>query len=512
MTVLIIVVLVMTIVLSDAKRLPNIVLIQADDLGVGMMETEQGFVSGAYIDSIGSICTPRIKKLATKGMYMNRFYSDSPVCSPARYAMMAGIPAGSEYSRIRGNGAIKPNRPGDLIRDHETTIALQLKSIGYNETAFFGKLGFSNHPFEMGYDKFLGAQKHMDAWYAFRDTIDESNGNSSVVTTHEYTPKNTALGIDTFKKESQCHLQGDKCEYIPSVIFNETIKWLREKVDRGEKFFLHFSPRLPHATFRNNMLVPRIDGPIADFTDTPGYTPVMKAVASAVTNYLDPQIGELYEALGDQKNNTLFIITADNGPTVYNGASAKKLFNGPMYNNGKFNGHKRSPMEGGVHIPFLVIYPGKIAPGSSSEHGAMLSDIGATINDIVGLDRHYTWGDATSFLPVLLETNGRAELDTEHEFMRMELSSTSNGNMKSNWGGWFSVIFGDKLQYKRLCNLGEIRPKLINRSMSRREINQACNKYVFDLRKGDLGVRRARVKRSIRAIYEESIVAIQSRV
>lgn len=394
--------------LSIASQKPNIIYILADDLGYG------------DLSSYGQtkFSTPNIDKLAKKGMLFTQHYSGSTVCAPSRSALMTGMHTG--HTVIRGNKEVRPEGQHP-IPDDTYTLAEALKKAGY-ATGAFGKWGLGSpssegDPNNQGFDTFYGynCQRLGHNYYPYHLW---SNQDSIVLA------KNSGNN------------DGD---YGPKLIHQQTLKFLDDHKD--EPFFLYVPSIIPHAElaapeeymekhrgkYSPEKAYKGVDdgpefnlGPYRSQKDT-------HAAFAAMVNLLDDQVGEIMnkvETLGIA-DNTLIIFTSDNGPHEEGGAD-------PDYfeSNGPLKGIKRDLYEGGIRVPMIVSWPGKIKPDSKSDHVSAFWDVFPTVSEIAGIEAPDNL-DGISFLPTLLGT----EQQKEHEYLYWEFHEKGGRQAvrKENW-------------------------------------------------------------------------------
>ena len=361
---------------ENSNRKPNIVLIMADDLGwqeIGVMGQKK-------------IRTPNIDNLATKGMRFNQFYSGSAVCAPSRCNLITGKHGGHAY--IRNNREIK--NKGDIfggqlpLPEGEIGLAKILKSVGYTTGCFgkwgLGAVGTTGDPLNQGFDRFYGynCQRHAHNLYPKYLVNDQEN---------ELLPGNTRSNTGEI--------------YAPQRIADEMLEFVSK--NKQQPFFLYYPTVLPHLPLQ----APKED--IEEYKglwpETPyngrSYQPhpTPRACYAAMISFLDKQIGRLMALLKNLNldRNTIVMFTSDNGSTHLRSQVDYDFFDSV----GPLRGLKGSLYEGGIRVPFIAHWPGKIRSNQQSDHLAANYDLLATIAEIV--DVQITMDtDGTSFLPLLL--------------------------------------------------------------------------------------------------------------
>ncbi|MEO6246806.1 MAG: arylsulfatase [Opitutaceae bacterium] len=374
---------------ADApKQKPNIIIILADDLGYGDVQS--------YNPERGKIPTPGIDKFAAQGMRFTDGHSSSAVCTPSRYSLLTG-----RYSwRSRLQHGILGLFKEPLIAPDRMTIGTLAKQQGYR-TAAIGKwhLGM-DWPFSQEQRKFLvGPTKagqpdeptpeHLAAWQAvFTKPISggpTARGFDTFFGTDApnfppfcFIENNRTLGVPSEFLPRQLKdgslacspgpaLKGWKLEDILPTVGERAAQFITERAAKAEPFLLYLpltSPHTPHAvsdTWRNKSGL----NTYADF--------VMEtdAIISRVLDALDKSGAE---------KNTLVILTSDNGCAPHGAELEAK----GHYPSGPLRGYKSDAWEGGHRIPFIVRWPGVVKPGSVSSQLVSQVDLFATFAEILG--------------------------------------------------------------------------------------------------------------------------------
>jgi uncharacterized sulfatase len=370
---------------ADPQR-PNVVLILADDLGYGDV--------GCYGQQ--RIKTPHIDQLAKEGMRFTDFYAGCTVCAPSRCVLMTGYHMG--HCWVRGNAG-QGNREIQCLRDEDVTVAEVLRPAGY-ATALCGKWGLGEEgtagvPTKQGFNNFYGYlnQHHAHNYYpAYLFRGEERVALANVV------PGSGDFGSGVASK---------KVQYSGDLIAAEALAWVEANKDRP--FFLYFAATLPHANNEGGkagMEVPELGEYAA--TDWP---PQQQAHAAMISR-LDADVGRLLALLKKLKldENTLVLFSSDNGPHREGG-------NDPDFNNsnGPLRGIKRDLTEGGIRVPFIARWPGKIKSGSTSDFVGSFADVLPTFAEIAGASDALPKNlDGLSIAPTLL---GRPADQAQHEYL-----------------------------------------------------------------------------------------------
>lgn len=339
---------------------PNILFLLADDMGYGEL--------GVYGQA--TIKTPNLDRLAAEGMRFTDFYAGCSVCSPSRASLMTGQHMG--HVSIRGNrGNLGNGAWGRIpLKKTEVTLGEMLQQAGY-ETAFVGKwhLGVPENESTWAHGRGFG-HAIQEQWGISKDgmVFDEKvhwfNGTQKSV---RYDPEAHDC-LDEFRT-------------------NFAMDYLKSR-DTSKPFFLFMSYRSPHA----HELYIREKDLYADR----GWPPVERRHAARIT-MLDEQIQRLINHLEEtgELDNTIILYTSDNGPHREKGhdnlffKSAKGL-----------RGYKRDLYEGGVRMPFIAYWRGKIQPGTVSNHIGAAYDFMPTLAALAGVDCPEQ-SDGISLLPEL---------------------------------------------------------------------------------------------------------------
>jgi arylsulfatase A-like enzyme len=402
---------------KEAQK-PNIIYILADDLGYGDLG----------INGQEKIQTPNLDRMAAEGMVFTQHYSGATVCAPSRSSLLTGLHGGHTY--IRGNSEIQPEGQAPLPAE-AYTIAEMMKEAGY-ATGAFGKWGLGmgdteGSPNAQGFDEFLGYLCQRVA--------------------HRYYPKYLWHNRDTF------YLEGNdwtnKVTYAPDVLHEHAKEFIRTHKDKP--FFLYLPYVAPHAELiaPEDTFTRLYEG---KFEETPfgfvnpksvhggndygaenfaieGYAPQAKprTVFAAMVSRLDHQVGEVLDLLQELgiAENTLVIFTSDNGPHKEGGADP--VFFGSA---GPFKGFKRDLYEGGIRVPFIAWWPGKVAANTKTDHISAFWDFMPTMAELAGVEIGHEI-DGISYLPTLLGKKGQQE----HEYLYFEFHELG-GRQAIRKGDW----------------------------------------------------------------------------
>jgi arylsulfatase A-like enzyme len=370
-------------VTDRTKRPPNIVYIMADELGY----FELSCMGHPHIQ------TPNIDRMAAEGMRFTQCLAGSSLCAPTRCTLLTGKHSG--HASVRSNGGGTPLRAGEL------TIGSVLKTQGY-ATGGFGKWGCGGRgstgvPEEHGFDTFLGYYDQVHA--------------------HTYYP--AYLVENSQERPLAGNKGGSKGQtYSQYVIHNAAKKFIRD--NRDKPFFCYLPVTPPHGLFN----IPDEDPAWKIYKDKP-WNESSRRYAAMVT-MLDRQVGEiltLLEELG-LADNTLVMFAGDNGGNDYfRDAGHPRGFHGPNVNprtGVAFRGHKGNLYEGGLRIPMIARWPGRIAKAQVSDHLCYFPDLLPTFAEIAKAEVPNDI-DGISFLPELLGAVAAGRAQAKHEYLYWEL-------------------------------------------------------------------------------------------
>ncbi|MHB8524476.1 MAG: arylsulfatase [Limisphaerales bacterium] len=413
---------------NRAAHAPNIIFILADDLGYGDL--------GCYGQT--KIQTPNIDKLAAEGMRFTQCYAGSTVCAPSRCCLMTGLHTG--HCWIRGNAQV-PLRPDD------TTVAEMLKRAGYR-TAATGKWG-------LGLEGTTGApnQKGFDDWFGY---LDQTHA-------HDYYPE--FLWRNDRKFFLRGNINRQKGDYAPDWFTRVATNFVR--VEAAYPFFLYLAYTIPHA---NNELTRAATNGMEVPSDAPYSSkawPQPERNKAAMITRLDADVGKLMAELKKLKldDNTVVFFSSDNGPHKEGGNDPKFFDSG-----GPLRGIKRDLYEGGIRVPMIVRWPGKIKPGAVSDQVWAFWDFLPTAADIAGVQPP-SGIDGISMAPVL-----RGKPQKSHDFLYWEFHERGS-KQAVRMGDWKAVRLrpGEPLElYDLKSDIGE----KVNVASQHREILEQIEAYL----------------------------------
>jgi len=430
------------------QKPPNIILVLADDMGYGEL--------GAYGQEI--IETPNIDKLAETGMRFTQHYSGAPVCAPARCILLTGMHSGHAY--VRGNdewasrGAVwnydsmfvNPNLEGQRpLPDSITTIAQLLQRGGYT-TALIGKWGLGGPmtesiPNTRGFDFFFGynCQRQAHTYYP----LHLWKNSEKVLLSNENVAPNTKLAKDTDPENPDSYNKFTLNQYSPDLMMREVEGFIDNNADNP--FFLYYATPIPHVPLQADSKwltyyqekLGKEDPYLGDRGYFPNQTP--RAAYAAMISYLDEQVGQIVRQLKEKGiyENTLIIFTSDNGAS-YAGGADTQFFNSNRPFGSEYGRGKGFVYEGGIRVPMIASWPGRISAGSTSDHISAFYDYFPTLADLAGI-KELSSNDGISFLPTL---TGEAN-QQEHDYLYWEFPEY-NGQVAIRDGD-FKFIWKDLL-------------------------------------------------------------------
>ncbi len=376
---------------AQAER-PNIVFILADDLGYGEL--------GSHGQRL--IQTPHLDRMAAEGMRFTQFYAGSTVCAPSRSVLMTGRHMG--HTRVRGNAAVD-KWESQMLLDADVTVAEVLQRAGY-ATGLIGKWGLGEAGSEGAPER-----QGFEYTYAILDQYHAHNNfpafvwrdGRKVSLPNDLVPVGTVPGTGYSK---------NRVAYAGDLFAGEAAAFIER--NRSRPFFLYLSLIAPHANNeRTELLGEGHEVPDQHpYADRP-WKDTLKNHAASITR-LDRDVGALLGQLQrfGLDERTLVIFTSDNGPQNEGGPDYDPAF----FNvSGPLRGMKRDLTEGGIRVPFIARWPGRIKPGSVSGHVGYFGDVMATLADLAGV-RPPPEADSISIVPALL---GRGT-QRQHEFLYWE--------------------------------------------------------------------------------------------
>jgi arylsulfatase A len=330
---------------GPAPAAPNVLLILADDLGWG----DVGF------NGRTDWATPHFDRLASQGTVYKRWYTAAVVCAPSRAALMTG--KSTIHDGVSGNN--------DDLPASEVTLAEALKARGY-DTALFGKWHHGKppagattyvHPMDQGFDQFFGFTDAVHAWQKFPKELWDGRALKPV------------------------------SGHSDDLFTDHAVDFLKRHKGQERPFFIY----VPYITSHFNIEAPAEEVALhkGRFREKDPNRPLNATYAAMVTR-LDKNVGRLIAALEEQglASNTLVIFTSDHGATF----EAGNLGTSNAHDSNRpFRGQKRTLWEGGVRVPAVVSWPGRVLAGVASREVVHMIDVFPTVLAAVGARPDPAW-------------------------------------------------------------------------------------------------------------------------
>ncbi|MBN1671027.1 MAG: arylsulfatase [Kiritimatiellae bacterium] len=388
-------------VADAARRKPNIIYILADDLGYGDLSC---FGQKKFT-------TPHLDRMAAEGMKFTQHYSGNTVCAPSRCCLMTGKHPGHAF--IRANKGVKPEGQYPIPAD-SVTVPKLLRQAGYR-AGMFGKWGLggpgsTGDPMNQGFDEFFGYNCQSKA--------------------HSYYPRYL------WHNAEKVPLDGKT--YSHDLIVARAFEFIRANKDRP--FFCYMPVTIPHAAMQvPEEVVAPFRKTFLQFEDRKGRygkAEVTNPIAcfAAMVSHLDSQVGRLFTLLKELglEENTLVIFTSDNGPHREGGHD-------PVFfdSNGPLRGIKRDLYEGGIRVPMLARWPGRVPAGVVSDHLSAFWDMMPTFTELAGVKAP---GDIDG-LSMVAALEGDGARQKRHAYLYWEYPP-GNGKQAIRMGKWKGVRLG----------------------------------------------------------------------
>ncbi len=395
---------------------PNIIYILVDDLGYGDL--------GCYGQQ--EIPTPNLDRMAAEGIRFTQHYAGSTVCAPSRGSLMTGMHTG--HGRVRGNYETGPfGFGGELeLRPEDISIAEVLGRAGYR-TGLVGKWGLgmngtTGEPNEKGFDHYFGFLNQAHAHWQFPEYL-YRNGEIVRIKGNE---------------------NGQRGAYTNDLFTAEALEFIQQSHEKP--FFLYVAYTTPHA----ELLVPE-DSLFASIKGKYEEKPFVangqggnkkgfgtyasqshpKAAYETMVRRIDLDVQRILDQLAamGMDENTLVMFSSDNGPHREGGAHPD-LFN----SNGPLRGMKRDLYEGGIRVPFIVRWPGKIEAGKTSDHISAFWDVLPTLAEVAEVDISNLELDGLSFFSTLT-----GQTQAQHPYLYWEFHEAKYTHQAIREGAWKAV-------------------------------------------------------------------------
>lgn len=389
---------------------PNIVLIFTDDMGYGDLESF----------SETEIRTPRIRQLAGQGTKFTDFYVAQAVCSASRAALMTGCYA----NRVGMAGALNHTSPTGIHPDEELLSEI-LQNNGY-ATGMFGKwhLGLPPYfsPLKNGFDEWLG--------------IPYSNDNT------KYHPVlfDSMPPLPFFDGDQIVERDPDQALFTKRL--TERAVAFIEK-NKNHPFFLYVPHPMPHV-------------PIFSSEAFRGHSKV--GLYGDVIEEIDWSVGQILDAIDDNglSENTLVIFTNDNGPFLSYGTHAGS--SGPLREG------KLTVFEGGVRVPAIMRWPGKIPANRECNTPIMTIDLLPTVCKLIGASMPQKRIDGLDIMPVLAGQEQESPHDSLAFYSGQELHAVRQGKWKLHFPHKYLTPRDDLRDDGKPAGFGQLKPMSITQS------------------------------------------------
>ena len=384
---------------SLAADRPNILLIFTDDQGINDV--------GCYGSEIP---TPNIDRLASEGMKFEQWYSASSICTPSRFGLLTGQnPSRSKDRLLSALMFMADEHKETGIQQGETTIAEKLRESGY-DTALIGK-------WHLGH----GGKDLLPTRHGFNSFIGHTGGCIDFFTmTYGNIP-------DWYHQEVHVSENG----YATELITDEAISYLEDREGEDEPFFLYLAYNAPHygkGWSPSNQTPINIMQPQAeDLRRVSEIEDKVRREFAAMTVSLDDGVGKVIEALdanGLSEDTLVIFLTDHGGDPVFGG------------NNLPYRGDKATLFEGGLRVPCIMRWPGKIEAGSASDVVCSSLDLFPTFCSLAGIASDDSRLDGRNMSSVMIEGIGWSdrmlfwELGVHAELGRNPWSAVRSGDWK----------------------------------------------------------------------------------
>jgi arylsulfatase A len=414
---------------------PNIIFILADDLGYGEL--------GCFGQE--KIRTPNIDRIAAEGMKFSQHYSGSPVCAPSRCVLLTGKHTGHAYirdnSEMRERGEVwrNPLVEGQYpLPENTFTIGRLFQSAGYTTGAIgkwgLGGPGTSGEPNSQGFDHWYGylCQRRAHNYYPIHLW---RNRERHILAWNKYFYPHQRLPQDRDPYDKSSYAEYSGKQYSLDLMAEEALGFIRE--NRNKPFFLYLPFTVPHAAIQvPEDSLQEYEGafPETPYTGDKGYLPhpAPRAGYAAMVTRMDREIGRIMSLLKELgiDDRTLIVFSSDNGPT-FNGGTDSEFFRSA----GPLRGLKTMLYEGGIRVPTVARWPGRIKPGSVSDHVSAFWDWLPTFAELLGV-RSSGDTDGISLLPTLL---GNPEKQKNHDYLYWEYNG-KQAVRRSEWKAYRSSV------------------------------------------------------------------------
>jgi len=454
---------------AQNKSKPNIIYIYADDLGYGEL--------GCYGQT--KIQTPHIDQLAKEGIRFTQHYSSAPVCAPSRCMLMTGKNPGHTY--IRGNyemGGFEDEKERGQMPLHEGayTIANMLKERNY-ATGMIGKwgmgvVGTTGSPLNHGFDYYYGYLDQKQAHNYYPTHLWENDRWDSLNNPFIYVHR--PLDSTTATEKDFNYYKGN--DYAPKKMTDKALAFIEK--NKSNTFFLYLPYTIPHLSLQlPDEYVNKYRGKFDEhpYYGQKGYAANRYPLSTyaGMISFLDDQVGIIMEKIKSLglDENTIVMFSSDNG-TTFSSPVDKNFFNSVS----GLRGLKMELYEGGIRVPFVARWPGKIKAGTVSDMVSVQYDMMSTLAAITGLPVQHT--DGISLMPTLM---GKLQQE-QHSYLYFEYPE-NGGQVAVRMGNWKGVK-------KQLIKNPKVSWELYDLSKDPSEQNNIAEAYTDILKEFDAIVKK----------------------
>jgi choline-sulfatase len=414
-----------------APRGPNIIFFLCDDLGSG------------DVAALGSedIETPNIDALFARGTQLSRHWAGCAVCAPSRCVLMTGKHPG--HAVVRSNREAKPEGQTPMPAG-TVTLAKLLQEAGYVTGAFgkwgLGAPGSASDPIACGFDTFFGynCQREAHSFYPGhlwdgrdRVELDTMSLAGGPVLRGGTVPADQAAFPDSFAPYVGRNYSAD-------LIAERQLAFI--EATAGRPFFLYVPTTVPHLALQVPPDEPSLTRYEKHFGDEQpylggkGYVPCRRPLSTyaAMITRMDREVGRIVKRLDDLKltDDTIFVFSSDNGATA---PGTGGIDTARLKSNGDLRDWKGSPYEGGLRVPTVAVWPGKILAGKVIDTPTGFEDWLPTLLDLAGLHDRIPGGlDGVSLAPALQgEATAKADRSLYRELTERHWQAAVDGRWKA---------------------------------------------------------------------------------
>lgn len=378
---------------GEAAVQPNIIFILADDMGHADV--------GAYG---GRIQTPHIDRLAAEGIRFTQAYAGNTICAPSRSALVTGT--------HMGRTPVRSNTGGVSLRPEDVTIAEVLKSAGY-ATGGYGKWGLAEAglpgaPEKKGFDEFFGFYHQIHAHRFYPEYVYRNGKRIDLPGNAGFYDGRFGEGRGIGPVPAVDPDTGRARQFSHYLIVDRMKAFIRAHRDRP--FFAYAPWTPPHSRYE----IPEDDPAWLRYKDEPW--PLAARVHAAFVTMFDRHVGEVMSLVAELgiDDRTIVFFASDNGATL-------EMTRSPLRSNGSLRGGKTTLYEGGLRVPLVARWPGRIAPGRVTPHLTYFPDVFPTLAELAGVkERVPDVVNGISLVPELLGAKAAGRTQEAHRYLYWE--------------------------------------------------------------------------------------------